>query len=58
MFLSAGILLFSLASPVAALLTYLALSALPFLSGGSNIALAVLFSGGTVLYAGEAAGFL
>ncbi|KAF6256235.1 Zinc/iron permease [Scenedesmus sp. NREL 46B-D3] len=46
-----GILLFSLASPAAALLTYLALSALPFLSVGSNIALAVLFSGGTVLYA-------
>jgi hypothetical protein len=52
---AAGIMLFSLASPVAALLTYLALSALPFLSGGSNIGLAVLFSGGTVLYAGELA---
>ncbi|WIA16388.1 hypothetical protein OEZ86_007876 [Tetradesmus obliquus] len=44
-------LLFSLASPAAALLTYAALSALPGLSGGSSIALAVLFSGGTVLYA-------
>lgn len=50
---AAGIMLFSSASPLAALLTYFTLSALPFLSDGSSIPLAVLFSGGTVLYAGE-----
>lgn len=49
--LSAGILLFAAASPVAAVLTYGLLSALPFMSQGGNIPLAVLFSGGTVLYA-------
>eukprot|EP00878_Enallax_costatus_P030046 GHUV01032656.1.p2 GENE.GHUV01032656.1~~GHUV01032656.1.p2 ORF type:complete len:143 (-),score=35.51 GHUV01032656.1:239-667(-) len=47
----AGILVFAAASPVAALLTYFTLSALPLMSTGSNIPLAVLFSGGTVLYA-------
>lgn len=48
---STGILLFAATSPVAALLTYCAMSALPFMSTASNIPLAILFSGGTVLYA-------
>lgn len=45
----AGLLLFAAASPLAALLTYGLLSAVPGIT--DNIPLVVLFSGGTVLYA-------
>lgn len=44
-----GVLLFAAASPLAALLTYVLLSAVPGVS--RNVPLVVLFSGGTVLYA-------
>lgn len=48
----AGILLFAAVSPLAALLTYLLLTFISSTtSQGSSIPLAVLFSGGTVLYA-------
>lgn len=47
--MAAGVLLFAAASPLAALLTYGLLSAVPGIT--SNIPLVVLFSGGTVLYA-------
>eukprot|EP00879_Flechtneria_rotunda_P018086 GHRR01018959.1.p1 GENE.GHRR01018959.1~~GHRR01018959.1.p1 ORF type:complete len:320 (+),score=120.12 GHRR01018959.1:967-1926(+) len=48
--LQRGIALFASASPIAALLTYFLLTAMPAAGGGGNIPLAVLFSGGTVLY--------
>ena len=44
-----GLLLFAAASPLAAVLTYGLLSAVPGIT--DNIPLVVLFSGGTVLYA-------
>jgi zinc transporter 9 len=44
-----GVLMFAATSPLAAVLTYGLLSALPGIT--DNIPLAVLFSGGTVLYA-------
>jgi zinc transporter ZupT len=44
-----GVLLFAAASPLAALLTYGLLSAVPGVT--RNVPLVVLFSGGTVLYA-------
>lgn len=44
-----GVLLFAAASPLAAVLTYGLLSAVPGIT--DNIPLVVLFSGGTVLYA-------
>lgn len=46
-------LAFSAASPAAALLSWLALAHLPG-QGGAAVPLAVLFSGGTVLYAATA----
>jgi zinc transporter ZupT len=46
-----GILAFAAASPLAALVTYVLLARLPFVTTGGNIALILLFSGGTVLYA-------
>jgi len=46
-----GILLFSAASPIVALLTYAVLRHIPMLSTPFAIALCVIFSGGTFLYA-------
>ena len=46
-----GLLLFALASPVAAALTYLCIRLTPQLASPSAIALCVVFSGGTFLYA-------
>lgn len=46
-----GLLLFALASPVAAGLTYLCIGLTPQLASPSAIALCVVFSGGTFLYA-------
>lgn len=47
----AALLAFSLASPLAALATYVLLTSAPALSSDAGIALAVLFSGGTFLFA-------
>ena len=46
-----ALLAFSSASPLAALITYGLIGAIPALSSASSTALCVLFSGGTFLYA-------
>eukprot|EP00877_Chromochloris_zofingiensis_P005743 jgi/Chrzof1/1516/Cz10g10210.t1 len=46
-----GLLVFAATSPIMALLTYLTLSHAPGMTSDGSVALCVLFSGGTVLYA-------
>ena len=48
----AGLLLFCAAAPVAAVVTFVLLGSLAAVSDARNVALCVLFSGGTVLHAG------
>jgi hypothetical protein len=50
--LTTGLLTFSSASPLLAILTFLLLGRIISLSDERNVALCVLFSGGTVLHAG------
>ncbi len=49
--LAAGLLAFALTSPLSALLTYALLSHAAWLTSGVSVALAILYSGGTFLYA-------
>jgi zinc transporter 9 len=45
------LLVFSATAPVATIMTFGLLNILPFMSGEKSVALAILFSGGTFLYA-------
>eukprot|EP01025_Chloroclados_australasicus_P034411 TRINITY_DN35159_c0_g1_i2.p1 TRINITY_DN35159_c0_g1~~TRINITY_DN35159_c0_g1_i2.p1 ORF type:complete len:359 (+),score=15.63 TRINITY_DN35159_c0_g1_i2:81-1079(+) len=48
---SRGILMFALASPIAAILTHFGLGYIPFFHSGGGVALCILFSGGSFLFA-------